>query len=66
MQTITFTPQAPVTGAVSACAGVVEFVEGGRHDCVLPDCHRIFRVRSTKTGTECWAYLSELTVESVA
>ena len=52
-----------MTGPVIACAGPVEFVDGRRGDCVLPDRRRIYRVRSVKTGAQCWAYLGELFVE---
>lgn len=63
---MTFTPLPPVSGRVTACAGLVEVVDDGRTDCVLPDRRRIYRVRSVATGAQCWAYLSELTVELVA
>jgi hypothetical protein len=56
----------PVTNPVTACAGAVEIVDGGRHDYVLPDRRVVCRVRSLRTGAECWAYLAELVVESVA
>ena len=66
MQRITFTPQPPVTGPVVSCAGTVELVDAGRHDCVLFGQGRICRVRSVSSGAECWAFLTELTVELVA
>ena len=63
---MTFIPIPPVTAPVTACAGTVEIVDGGRRDYVLPDRRRVYRVRSVATGAECWAYLAELVVESVA
>lgn len=66
VEIVLFTPLPPVSGQVTACAGTVEFVDEGRHDCVLPDRRRICRVRSVETGVECWAYLGELTVQHVA
>lgn len=66
VEILTFTPRPPVSGPVTACAGTVELVDGGRCDCLLPDHHRIYRVRSLRTGGECWAYIGELTVHEVA
>ena len=66
VEIVLFSPWPPVSGHVTACAGTVEFVDDGRHDCVLPDRRRICRVRSVETGVECWAYLDELTVQHVA
>ena len=66
VEIVLFIPWPPVSGAVTACAGMVELVDDGRRDCVLPDRRRICRVRSVETGVECWAYLDELRVQHVA
>ncbi|WP_270888289.1 hypothetical protein [Pedococcus sp. 5OH_020] len=66
MQSLRFTPGTPVCGQVSACAGPVELVEDSHDRCLHQDQSRIYRVRSLLTGAACWAYITELTVESAA
>lgn len=66
MQVITFTPSPPVCRPVVACAGPVEFVDEGHDRSLFRERNRIYRVRSLRTGAQCWAYIDELTVDSVA
>jgi hypothetical protein len=66
MQTLKFTPHAPVCNLVSACAGPVEIVEDQHDLCLRQDHSRIYRVRSLVTGGTCWAYITELLVEQTA
>ena len=66
VQMLWFTPRSPVCDLVNACAGPVEIVEDEHDRCLMQDHSRIYRVRSLMTGTTCWAYITELTVESAA
>ena len=66
VQTLNFTPSTPVCSLVSACAGPVEIVEDLPDRCLREDHSHIYRVRSLVTGAACWAYITELTVESAA